>query len=78
MLLKNAPRKRLILGGFEEATGLASVTFSILAALMAVFSINASLFSFYVLANAGIGTGGHRRLAIRRKFCAMAASRNSS
>jgi hypothetical protein len=78
MLLKNAPRKRLILGGFEEATGLASVTFSILAALIAAFSINPSRFGVYVPPNAGIGTGGHRRLAILRKFCAMAASRNSS
>jgi len=31
MLLKNAPVKRLILGGFEEATGSASIIFSILA-----------------------------------------------
>jgi len=78
MLLKNAPRKRLILGGFEEASGSDSVTFSILAALIAAFSINASQFGVYVPPNAGIGTGGHRRLAILRKFCAMAASRNSS
>ena len=77
MLLKNAPWERLFLGGFEE-TGLASVTFSILAALIAAFSINPSQFGAYVPSNAGIGTGGHRRLAILRKFCAMAASRNSS
>ena len=40
MLLKNAPRKRLIFGRFEETMGLASVTFSKLAALIAAFSIN--------------------------------------
>lgn len=78
MLLKNAPGKRPIFWGFEDAKGSASVIFSILAALIAVFSINPSQFGVYVPANAGIGTGGHRRLAILRKFCAMAASRNSS
>jgi hypothetical protein len=78
MLLKKAPGKKAILGGFEEVTGLALITFSILAALIATFWINSSQFGVYVSSNAGIGTGGHRRLAILRKFCAMAASKNSS
>src|SRR5271166_4996910 len=49
-----------------------------LAVLIAAVSINASQFSVYVPANTGIGTGGHSRFGIRRKFCAVAASRNSS
>ena len=77
-VVEKRARKKVILGGFEEVTGLASITFSILAALIATFWINSSQFGVYVSPNDGIGTGGHRRLAILRKFCAMAASRNSS
>jgi hypothetical protein len=77
-VVEKRARRKAILGGFEEVTALASITFSILAALIATFWINSSQFGVYVSPNAGIGTGGHRRLAILRKFCATAASRNSS
>ena len=36
--------------------------------LIAAFSINPSKLGVYVSPNAGIGTGGHNRFAILRKF----------
>jgi hypothetical protein len=49
-----------------------------LAARLPPFRSTLRNFGLYGPPNAGIGTGGHSRLAILLRFCAMAASRNSS
>ena len=65
MLLKNALGKRLIFGGFEETTGSTFVTFSILAAGMAL--AEGDCLGEALEKRVGPGRGGGPRPEARRK-----------
>src|ERR1700685_1858675 len=66
----------LSLGFKQQSLGL--VNFTGWRLCLPFLRVLASQYCSYVTANTGLGGKGHSRLAIRLRFCAVAASRNSS